>query len=387
MTNIVVPTDDFVSGVRIVSVTRRRPHHGLLPMLRAFREEFVAQAEEQYPFLEGSVGWPVVFSSVLEVVGEDEGLDLLRRALDDADDSERDVGQALCEYVNVVHERGFIPMRLFFAVERYRRWLKLTADATPQARALTLRELYDTYGLQRLAKSYPEIRVQFYRETVFRNRSATLDTGLKSIVRTMRNGQLSPDDLIDAVDELRTEQQLDHDDDYFLARLSYPHLRPHDEADFVRLELGGRRQSDLVVTLEDTESAVFRVRHALNPKEIERLLRLFLAAKLDVRFRMEHQYLVAINERSHIIGGIYYEVDEETRSAHLEKVVVAERYRGKRVAHGLMSELINRLRSAGIKLLTTGFFRPDYFYPYGFRVEKRHAGLVKDLTSGDVSAS
>jgi long-subunit acyl-CoA synthetase (AMP-forming)/N-acetylglutamate synthase-like GNAT family acetyltransferase len=387
MTNIVVPTDDFVSGVRIVSVTRRRPHHGLLPMLRAFREEFVAQAEEQYPFLEGSVGWPVVFSSVLEVVGEEEGLDLLRRALDDADDSDRDVGQALCEYVSVVHERGFIPMRLFFAVERYRRWLKLTADATPQARALTLRELYDTYGLQRLAKSYPEIRVQFYRETVFRNCSATLAAGLKSIVRTMRSGQLSPDYLIDAVDELRTEQQLGPDDDYFLARLSYPHLRPHDEADFVRLELGGRRQSDLVVTLEDTESAVFRVRHALNPKEIERLLRLFLAAKLDVRFRMEHQYLVAINERSHIVGGIYYEVDEQARSAHLEKIVVAERYRGKRVAHGLMSELINRLRSAGIKILTTGFFRPDYFYPYGFRVEKRHAGLVKDLTESDAPAS
>ena len=74
------------------------------------------------------------------------------------------------------------------------------------------------------------------------------------------------------------------------------------------------------------------------------------------------------------------------QTGHLEKIVVAERYRGKHVAHGLMNELINRLRSAGIKTLTTGFFRPDYFYPYGFRVEKRHAGLVKDLTDGDAVA-
>jgi GNAT superfamily N-acetyltransferase len=128
------------------------------------------------------------------------------------------------------------------------------------------------------------------------------------------------------------------------------------------------------------------VRHALNPKEVERLLRLFLGAKLDVRFRMEHQYLVAINERSHIVGGVYYEVEEGAQSAHLEKIVVTERYRRKGVAHGLMNELINRLKSAGCKTLTTGFFRPDYFYRYGFGVEKSHAGLVLDLTGEDAAA-
>jgi len=48
-----------------------------------------------------------------------------------------------------------------------------------------------------------------------------------------------------------------------------------------------------------------------------------------------------------------------------------------------MTELVNRLRSAGVKTLTTGFFRPDFFDHYGFSVEKRHAGLVKDLTEED----
>jgi hypothetical protein len=57
MTNIVVPPQDFLSGVRIVSVSRRRPHAGLPAMLRAFRDEFLVQAEQQYPFLRGLVGW------------------------------------------------------------------------------------------------------------------------------------------------------------------------------------------------------------------------------------------------------------------------------------------------------------------------------------------
>jgi long-chain acyl-CoA synthetase len=67
--------------------------------------------------------------------------------------------------------------------------------------------------------------------------------------------------------------------------------------------------------------------------------------------------------------------------------VVAERYRKKGVADGLMREFLNRLRSAGVRHVTTGFFRPEYFYGYGFRIEKRFAGLVKDLSEPATSAA
>ncbi len=115
---------------------------------------------------------------------------------------------------------------------------------------------------------------------------------------------------------------------------------------------------------------------------MERLHRLFLAAKLDVRFGPEHRYLVAISDREQIIGGIYYTVEESGTAAHLEKIVVAELYRRKGVADGLMKQFFNRLRAAGVKTLTTGFFRPEYFYSYGFKIERRYAGLVKELEEG-----
>ena len=121
------------------------------------------------------------------------------------------------------------------------------------------------------------------------------------------------------------------------------------------------------------------MRHAINPKEVERLYRLFLAARLDISFRTPHQYLVAINERDQIIAGIYYKFGEEPDLAHLEKIVVAERYRRKGVAGGLMNQFFDRLRDVGVKTLTTGFFRPEYFYAFGFRIGKRYAGLVKSL--------
>ena len=224
--------------------------------------------------------------------------------------------------------------------------------------------------------------MRFFRETVLQHVSPALAAGLEGVNARLRSGELAADQVPDAVADLRAGLALGPDDDYFLARLSYPHLRPEDAAGFVRTVAAGRHQSEIVVTLEDQDGAPYHVRHALNPKEVGRLLRLFLTARLDVRFRPEHQYLVALNERGLLIGGIFYEVEEGGRTAHLEKIVVAERYRKKGVADGLMHEFLNRLRSAGVRTVTTGFFRPEYFYGYGFRIEKRFAGLMKDLSEG-----
>jgi long-subunit acyl-CoA synthetase (AMP-forming)/GNAT superfamily N-acetyltransferase len=377
--DIVLPTHDYHRGSRIVSLSARRPHEGLLAMLDRFHREFVRSVEAEHSELAGIVGWDVVFSSLLEIVGEREGLEAFERAIQSEPGGSAELRTALPEYVAAVRRRGFLPMRLFFAGKRYRRWLELNPDATPQARARTLQEFYDTYGLHRLARQYPEARLRYFRETVFRNASADLAKGLDEQIAALRARELKVESLAGAIAELRHRLQAEPDDDYFLARIPFAYLRPEDMADFVRSELGGTPQSEIVMTLEDADANPYRVRHALSPKEVERLHRLFLAARLDVRFRPEHRYLVALNPRDQIIGGIYYDLEEAGEQAHLEKIVVAERYRRKGVSDGLMREFFNRLRAAGVRRVTTGFFRPEYFYALGFAIEKRYAGLVKEL--------
>ncbi len=382
MHNIVVPSDDYMTGVRIVSVSARRPHSGLDSMIRALREKFIDPAVEAYPVLEGRVGWDVIFSAILEIVGEDEGIAQFETLLEGRKDIDDDpMLTALSSFLGVVRMRGFLPRRLFFAAKRYRRWENLGEEPTPEARAKTMNELYDTYGLTALVKDYPETRVRFFRETVFREAGEALADGLEELIAKLRSGELVGDELIDAVADLRSRLELDADEDYFLTRLSFPYLRPEDRADFVHSHLGD--QSEMVVNVEDLDGNRFRIRHALTPKEVERLHGLFRAAKLDVRFRLEHRFLVAINDRGQILGGIYYEIEEGGQSAHLEKIVVADPYRRKGVADRLMKELFNRLRSAGVQTLTTGFFRPQYFYGYGFSIEKRYAGLVKSLVEDE----
>ena len=86
-----------------------------------------------------------------------------------------------------------------------------------------------------------------------------------------------------------------------------------------------------------------------------------------------------MNERGTLLGGLFYEVDAEERTAHMDKVVVAQRFGGRGIARALIEELCNRLETAGFPTLTTGFFRPQFFYRMGFTIERRYAGLVRAL--------
>jgi ribosomal protein S18 acetylase RimI-like enzyme len=344
-------------------------------MLDGFWNHLVVPLEERHALLKGVASPEVILSALLEVVGVEAGLAMLGEITG----ADGPVTGCIEAYTQRVRAEGFMPRRLHSAIERYHRWAALAPDAPPQACARTVRELFNTYRLADLLADYPDARGRFFRETVFRGSPGVQVRGLDEILVELRRRNLDGDELVDRLADLRIHMEPGSPEEYFLARLTYPHLQPGDEADFLFTEMGGVRQTDIVVSLDDHAGRPYRVRQPVNPKEVGRLHRLFLAAKLDVEFRPEHQYLVALNERGILIGGIFYELDEEKRSAHLEKIVVAERYRKLGVGDGLMNEFFNRLRAAGAQTVTTGFFRPSYFYHFGFAVGLRQAGLVKSL--------
>jgi len=137
--NIIVPMHDYHAGSRLVSITARRPFQSMVDMLQSFQDEFIRPIEKEHPRLLGSVGWDTVFSALLEIVGESEGIELLRAEQDDpAGGMSREMSAALPPFLESVTRRGFLPRRLFFAGKRYRRWARLNPDATTAARAATL---------------------------------------------------------------------------------------------------------------------------------------------------------------------------------------------------------------------------------------------------------
>jgi ribosomal protein S18 acetylase RimI-like enzyme len=378
--NVIVPLHDYLSGARLVSISSRAPFDTLPTMLRSFRRYFIDPIENAHPELAGLASWDILFSAVLEIFGEKEGAAELWVVLETAAPEDREMIESLGRFLESVGRRGFLPRRLFFAAKRYRRWERLNPEATLGARARTLHEIYMTYGLSALSDAYPESRARFFRETVFRHSPEVLSEGLDDLIARLRSGDLTRDELSAAVADLRAHLTLEADQDYFLARLSFPYLKPEDPTAFVDAAAGGIHQSEMVVTYEDSEGRPYQIRHALSAKEVGRLYRLFVAAKLQVQFRPEHRFLVAVDDRGNLLGGLFYEEQFEDHTAHMDKVVVADAFRERGIARALIGELGNRLRTAGYTSLTTGFFRPQFFYRLGFRVERRYAGLVQTLT-------
>ncbi len=372
--NIVLPHHDYQTGMRLVSIARRQPSEGLGPLLQRFYRQFILSTEDKYPLLKQDCLQPM-FSGVLDSEGEERGVQLLQKVLDrEWHNQTSDLSKALKQFIKNIKEKGFIPKALHFAIQRFHRWYELSHDPALSAQAQMLNELYDTYQLYALEKNYPETRTLFYLDTVFVNSHSSLRRALRQLSLKQHREHLNYDQVLKEISELQAAFKLSEHESFFLSRLGYPHLKPTDSA----LLVSTQSMADVIVQLEDAEGVPYQVRKPISPKEISRLHQLFLDVNLPVQFRPEHSFLIAVSERGFVIGGLFYRTMDD-KSVYMEKIVVASHLRRKGISDGLMNEFFNRLRDHHVRYVTTGFFRPEYFYRFGFKIERKYAGLAKDL--------
>jgi long-subunit acyl-CoA synthetase (AMP-forming)/GNAT superfamily N-acetyltransferase len=382
-TNIIIPTHDYQTGTRLVSISERVKSSSPLIFFQSFYKFFIKATEDDYPFLKKLSIWNYVFSGVIDSEEEGSGLELLRKFKDELKSSSifentDELIKRIELFTENVRLNGFIPKKLFFAIKRFHRWFELNKDAALTAQAEMIYELYETYRMYELEEKYPETRSRFFLETIFAGSSLEVKNALKEITAKQHERKITKDDTLALLSGIQSEFKLDEREHFFLTRLSYPHLKPTDSATLVKIKSEGTAMANLVVQIEDNDGKAVFLRNPVSPKEISRLHQLYIETNLLVHFRPEHQFLVAISERGYIIGGLFYiRTDEQT--AHMEKIVVSNRYRRKGISEALMNELFNRLRDDHIKYVTTGFFRPEYFYRFGFKIERKYSGLVKDL--------
>ncbi len=381
--NITVPTHDYQTGTLLYSVSKRIYSASPKDFFISFYKLFIGETLDRYSFLDKKSIWNYIFSGVTECEGEIKAIELIRKFIDEMrSDTEMENKDEILfraeEFVKSIKDSGFIPKNLFFAIKRFHRWRTLNENADTSAQSQMLYELYETYQLFDFEKDYITTRPIFFLNTAFNESSSTLKTALKNIIQKQRSSEVNAEKSQQLYSELHSLAGLTDEEKYFLTRLSYPHLRPKDTAALIRAESFGGDASNLVVQLTDEDGNPFMIRSPISPKEISRLHSLFLDSNLIVNFRPEHRFLVALSERGFIIGGLFYEmIDEQT--VHMEKIVVATRYRRTGISESLMSEFLKRLKSEHIRYVTTGFFRPEYFYKFGFKVEKKYSGLVKEL--------
>jgi len=381
--NITIPTHDYQTGTLLYSVSQRIKSSSITSYFANFYNRFVKNSVEEIPDLKNDSIWNYIFSGVIEAEGEIKGLELLSAFKDELSEpnefgDKEHVLLKLDSFINIVNHDGYIPKTLFFAIKRFHRWFDLNEGASLSAQAEMLFDLYETYQLFYLEEKQPEVRTQFFLRTAFKDSSEEIKNALKEIVKKHRDSSVNNDVIQQLISGLHLQFQLREREEFFLTRLSFPYLKPTDSAALIKVKSDGGTASNLVVQLLDNDNVPYLIRNPISPKEISRLHKLFFETNLNVHFNPEHQFLVALSERGFIIGGLFYSrVDDQT--AHMEKIVVSNRYRRKGISEGLMNELFNRIKGEHLKYITTGFFRPEYFYRFGFKIEKKYSGLVKDL--------
>ncbi len=379
---IIVSSHDYQTGCIITSFYKRKKTDSILNMIMNFYESFVNNTEERYPLIKKASVWNAIFSGIIEAEGSENGISLINKFRAELENSEihgkDEIIKRIKSFLRNVRDHGYLPKQLYFAVKRFHRWYQLNKDASLAAQAEMIYELYETYHLFHLEEQYPAVRTRFFLESVFYESSQRFKDVLSELAAKQRHRKITKEESLKLISSLHFEFELDEKENYFITRLGYPHLKPSDSAELLKMKSELAGQPNLVVQLQDDDGNMFTIRNPVNPKEISKLHQLFLQANLTVNFRPEHQYLVAVSERGFIIGGLFYNrSDEET--IHMEKIVVSNRYRRKGISEGLMNELVSRSKSDNAKFVTTGFFRPEYFYRFGFKIERKYSGLVKEL--------
>ncbi|MEB2295324.1 MAG: GNAT family N-acetyltransferase [Ignavibacteria bacterium] len=381
--NITVPTHDYQTGTLLYSVSERVKSSSPKEFFITIYNLFIKDTLEKYSFLDKKSIWNYIFSGITECEGEEKSVDLIKKFIaeiktDNEVENKSEILFRAEEFIKSITADGFIPKNLFFAIKRFHRWRKLNSDADLNAQAQMLYELYETYQLFDYENEHISTRPKFFLDTAFVDSSVIIKNSLKDIIKKLRSGEIGTEKSQQLYSELLSLPDLSEEEKFFLTRLNYPYLKPKDSAAVIRAESFGGDTSNLVIQLTDEEGNPFLIRSPVSPKEISRLHSLFLESNLNVNFRPEHKFIVALSERGFIIGGLFYEmVDDQT--VHMDKIVVSARYRKTGISENLMNEFLKRLKTEHIKYVTTGFFRPEYFYKFGFKVEKKYSGLVKEL--------
>jgi len=369
----IVPSHDYQTGSRLVSISDRSPCRGFDELIDRFEEAFVRRVQEQRPDLRGEVDDFVILSAVVEALGPERGVALLQ---DVAPGSKRAL--AIETHLERLREGGFTPQRVWFAARRYRRWLEATPGATVEAQGRMLGELWGTYRLSEVEQAWPDTRIRFFRRTVFAESRPELGGALDRLMNRARSLPVGALDLEEQVAAVRAAVKPSAEEDYFLARMTYRYLAPTDDVALISMPSGGHYVTEVVVALVDEEGSRFTVRGPVSPREVARLLHMFHESNLQVNFTAEHEFLLALDPKETTIAGLFYRQVSADRT-HMEKIVVARKHRGKGVSDGLMREFSRRLRARGVRRLETGYFQPEYLRRFGFRTDPTSGGLIRDL--------
>ena len=385
-TNLIIPKHDYTTGTKLISISGRKPTPSVAEHFLSLYTDYIAHTEENYEGLVHMSDWEVIFMSTLQALKVVPGKEILERLKDEL--KNRTIRKK-CELLGCTIERidkfledieqfGVLTKPVVFASLRYERWLDLNPEATLQARASILQELYRDYNLDSLLEEYPETRVRFFIMTCFKETNPDLTGEFQNMIQDMRQKKLNPRNLHDRIKTIQTTIKLNDDEKFFLARMLFPHLDPADYVELITTAYGEEDKLDLVFQTEGNDGQIYRIRPPFLPKEIAQFHSLLSESALVGTFTAQHDFLFIFNARNRLVGGLYWRNTIQNR-IHLEWIVIRERYQNLSLSKRMLDDFYERMRNRGIQIITVGFYLERFFFKQGFEIDSHYGGLVKKL--------
>ena len=381
--NFIIPPHDYQIGTKLVSLSESFDFKSHTDLFRNFYTNFVEATENKYSFLKRNKIWSFIAAGLVNAEGIENAKVIIKKYLSElqqkiAFEDYWNILDQIITFLAAIDKGEFLPKQLYFAIKRYRRWFILNPEADYEAKFDNFKEMYETYQIKKIEKEFPASRLTLFYETVLYKSNEQLRQKVKELIHLIKTEEHRKDFEIEMLSSLSSSINLTEEEKYFITRFTFPHIQEATSAEIIGINYEGKFTANLIVQYEDEEGLPFFIRKPISPKEISRLHQLFIESNITVDFRSEHDYLVAVSDRGFILGGIFYYKQSETL-IHMEKIVVSTRNRRKGIGDKLMKEFFDRMKSVGIGFITTGFFRPEYFYKFGFKVAKKYSGLVKEV--------
>ena len=384
--NLVIPKRDYSTGTRLISISGRKPTESVANHFLSLFTEYIIQTEEQYPGLKHMSDWEVIFTATFQSVKLKRGQEILNQLKSELSSrTNREKFEWLgCtvkridKFLNDVDKYGILTKPVVFASLRFERWLDLNPQATLQARASILQELYQDYDLDSLMNEYPETRVRFFMMTCFKEKNNELYKAFQAMIYDMRIDQLSPWNLQERITQIQSNVTLNDEEKFYLARMLFPHVDAADYVELVTTTHGEDDRLNLVFQTEGLDRQVYRIRPPFLPKEIGQFHSLLSESSLSGTFTALHDFLLMFNSRNKMVGGLFWKSMDKNR-IHLEWVAIRKNYRGFALSKRLMDDFYKRMKHRGIKIITVGFYVEKFFFNQGFKINKQFGGLVKKL--------
>ncbi len=372
----IVPSHDYQTGARLVSIADRSPCGSLDELLDRFQQSFLDRVEGSLPDLHAKVTDQMQLASVVEALGVERAIPVLEAAAA----GKRAI--AVSSFLERLRTEGPTPLRLFFAIRRFKRWLEVNPEATPEAQSKHLDEQWGTYRLGELEAQWPDTRLRYFRQTVFDGARPELGAALDRLMQRVRSLPAGALDLAEQLASLRAAVKPSAAEDHDLARMTYRYLEPGEQVALISMPHGDHYTAEVVVAQAASDGSHYSLRGPVSPREVARLLHLFHESNLQVAFSSEHEFLLALDGKESVLAGLFYRPVVAGR-VHMEKVVVGRKHRTKGIADGLMRDFFRRLRARGVSAVETGYFQPEYLKRFGFRTDPSSGGLVRYIDADE----